>query len=453
MIVRFDDSLPIIARIVCDELGAKALASGVVLRDATGRLAFFSDAELSTEASEQLSRRLRHELQAYARSDRIVACRGEFGVSDILSDPTILKVTANDCDLRLVDRRLVGADWLRAPACAAKPPQRYVFASLKGGVGRSTALSVAAAHFASHGRRVLAIDLDMEAPGLGAMLLDPAGLPEFGVIDALVENGLSPLDDTFLADLVSPSSLTNRGKIDVMPAFGARSIRNPKEILAKIARAYTENVRSDGTVASILDQVSELVDRFADPTRYDAIMIDARAGLHETTAASVLGLGAEVFLFGLNEPQTFQGYAAMLSHLSRFLNASSPLPEWVERITMVQGRAPDSASHSEFVEKCRSLFAEVGLVSRSGIAGNIVRLPAEPFNNVPWDEEVSDEDLGLDDSPGGREPIAILDDERFRLFNPGGKRDLLSEAVYRASFGVFLDRISESWSDHAGGGH
>jgi hypothetical protein len=275
MIVRFDDSLPILARAVSDELGQVGLQAGAILRDSMGRLAFFASTELSEEVIERLSRRLRADLGSYARTDRIVAGIGEFGVADILDDPTTLKVEVHGHRLRLVDRRLVGADWLRAPAPVAAPPPRYVFASLKGGVGRSTALSVAAAHLASRGRRVLAIDLDMEAPGLGAMLLDHATLPEFGLIDALVENGLAPLDEAFLADLVGPSSLTDRGRIEVIPAFGRRSIENPGEVLAKIARAYTEDLRPDGTVASILDQVRELVDYFADPMRYDAILIDA----------------------------------------------------------------------------------------------------------------------------------------------------------------------------------
>jgi hypothetical protein len=55
--------------------------------------------------------------------------------------------------------------------------------------------------------RILVVDLDLEAPGLGPMLLDEGTLPEFGVLDALVENGLAPLDETFLADLVGPSAL------------------------------------------------------------------------------------------------------------------------------------------------------------------------------------------------------------------------------------------------------
>jgi hypothetical protein len=450
MTVRFDDSLPILAKAVAAELGKDALLSGVALRDSTGRLAFFAPNDLDEATIERLSSRLRADLGCYARTDRIIAKASDFGARAILDDLTALHVSVGEYRLRLLDRRLVGADWLRAPSAIAPPPPRFVFASLKGGVGRSTALSVVAADLAARARRVLAIDLDMEAPGLGAMLLDDGTLPEFGVIDALVENGLCSLDDEFMADLIGPSALgDNRGRIDVIPAFGQRSVRNPGDVLAKIARAYTEDVQPDGSIASILDQVRVLVDRVSDSMRYDAILVDTRAGLHETTASAILGLGAEVFLFGLDEPQTFQGYSALLAHLARFVEPCGRAPEWLERMTMVQGKAlTDLQTRRAFVEKCQSLFAETGLTSRPFTTETAVPLPAEPFKDVPWDndDDVSDEELEFDQKGGPREPLSILDDERFRLFEPIRNRDLLSESVYRSSFGALLDRINEAFS-------
>ena len=264
MPIRFDDSLVALVKVVTEELGSEALGGGVVVRDITGRLAFFSTQEIQKVDIERISSRLSVDLHPYARKDRPLAGATDFGVPGILSDPAIHRVLVGSQWVRLVDRRLVGADWLREPAPPAPPPPRFVFASLKGGVGRSTALAVVAADMAFRGRRVLAIDLDMEAPGLGAMLLDEGTLPEYGLIDALVENGLSPLDETFFADLVGPSALADRhGRIDVIPAFGRRSFRNPGDVLAKIARAYAEDVRPDGKVSSMLDQVRSLVDRFA----------------------------------------------------------------------------------------------------------------------------------------------------------------------------------------------
>jgi len=288
-----------------------------------------------------------------------------------------------------------------------------VFASIKGGVGRSTALSVIAAHLASRGGRVLVLDLDLEAPGIGAFLLTPETTPEFGMIDALVENGLSGLDDAFLADLVGPSALASQGgRIDVIPAFGRRSIQYPGDVLAKIARAYAEDGLPDGTVATVLDQVRDIVDKFSDPLRYDVILIDSRAGLHETTASAVLGLGAEVLLFGRDEPQTFQGYAALIAHLARFVPNDGPMPEWMERLTVVQAKAPvEAEERTGFDQRWQELFAEFGPGRRTPPTMTEMPSPADNFRDITWNEDISDDDLFAGEWSVAP-PIAVLSDDR-----------------------------------------
>jgi hypothetical protein len=443
--VRFDDSLPGLAEVVADALGEEALLSGLVLRDTSGRLAFLSSSELPKATVKVLTKNLRDRLGVYARTDRTVADIKDVGVRELLDDAGSVIISLPRQRLRLLDRRLVGADWQRRPAPLAKGPPRFVFASLKGGVGRSTALAVGAVAQAARSRRVLAVDLDLEAPGLGAFLLEPATLPEFGLIDALVENGLGPLDERFMADLVGPSAISqHKGRIDVIPALGRRSMENPGEVLAKIARAYGETMGADGATATILDQVRTIVDRFANSRRYDAIFVDARAGLHETTASAILGLGAEVFLFGVDEPQTFQGYAILLAHLARFAEGERFPPEWLQRVTMVQAKAPASGGErAAFMERCETLFAAAGLSGRHREAARSVPLPAGPFSDVPWDETVRDEELGIGDADWLPEPIAILEDERFRHVGQLRWMDLLVEDVFRSSYGMLLQRIEE----------
>jgi len=445
MTIRFDDSLPTLAQVVAETLGEKVLAAGVAVRDTTGRLCFFAASELDETTVERLSDRLRIALGPYARSDRVAAGATDYGVTQVLTDPAALTVAAGAYRVRLLDRRLVGADWLRAPFPAAPPPPRFVFASLKGGVGRSTALAVTAADLASHGLRVLAIDLDLEAPGLGPMLLDEGTLPEFGVLDALVENGLAPLDETFLTDLVGPSGLAGgRGRIDVIPVLGRRSLSHPADVLAKLARAYVEDIGPDGNVATVLDQIRTLVDSFADPRRYDAILVDARAGLHETTAAALLGLGAEVFLFGLDEPQTYQGLTALLSHLARFVDREQGAPEWLGRLTLVQGKATQGhPARQAFAQRCQTMFTDVGLGPMTPTAAP--ELPvAGIFRDIPWDDTAPDAAVLPDEDWQPRTPLAVADDPRFRGFDPQVRPDLLAEPVYRSAFGQLLDQIHDA---------
>lgn len=440
--IRFDDSLPKLVQIISDNLGKDVVSSGVALRDISGRLAFFSASELDEKKIETLSTLLCEELGPYARTDRVLAGRNDFGATQILKDPTAYFVLIDGLNIRVVDRRLVGADWQRPPVSVAPPPLRLVFASLKGGVGRSTALAVAAGDLALKGKRVLAIDLDIEATGLGSMLLDEDTLPEFGVLDALVENGISGLDESFLMDMIGPSALAKgRGRIDVAPVLGRRSLKNPADVFAKIAIAYAEDVNESGEIMTFLDQVSSLIDRFAATKNYDVILVDARAGLHETTAAAVMGLGAEVFLFGRDELQTFQGFRVLLAHLARFVDNKNQRPEWLSRLTFVQGQAPQElAKRQHFQDLCNTIIVESGLgpsdISQGEISGQI-----SSFSNIPWDDEVPDAEVLPNEDSRIQGPFAILDDPRFRGFDPLLKRDLLSEQIYQSTFGQILEQI------------
>jgi MinD-like ATPase involved in chromosome partitioning or flagellar assembly len=444
--VRFDDSLSILVDVVHRELGNRVLRNGIALRDVNGKLAFISKGKLNATKRDRAEAQLRKALLNYARSDRVLADIGDFGTAPLLEEKGYLHVRVSGHVVSLLDRRLVGGDWLRSPAPVAPPPSRFVFASLKGGVGRSTALSVAAADLARQGRRVLAVDLDMEAPGLGSILLDDETLPEFGIVDALVENNISRLDQAFFADLVGPSGLADRnGKIDVIPAFGKRSRKNPGDVLAKIARAYTEDIDEDGNVSTVLDQINSIIANYSQPNRYDVILLDARSGLNETTASAVLGLGAEILFFGLNDAQTFHGYAALFAHLARFLEDDQSLPEWIGRLTMVQAKASaDPSDREEFSERSKSLFLDSGLARPMNREEPFNRKESvSSFREIVWREDNDDIDLDFVESQPSV-PIAILEDEHFRRFRPLINNDVLLHSVYMSSYGSLLERIREA---------
>jgi Mrp family chromosome partitioning ATPase len=85
--------------------------------------------------------------------------------------------------LRYVDRHRSRTSWfmpLRAPSQAAPTDLQasapvIAFYSFKGGMGRTTAAAAYALRQAKAGRRVVAIDLDLDAPGLGRLLGTEAG--------------------------------------------------------------------------------------------------------------------------------------------------------------------------------------------------------------------------------------------------------------------------------------
>lgn len=430
MTVRFDESLPALVDIVASRIGVDMLARSVFLRDATGFLSVVIDDNFSEEALEKWNEDAVALIGSYARSDGCVRDRSAPGATRLLAADDAANLRMGGHAFRFIDRRMVGADWLLPPV-KLQGGKRIAFASIKGGVGRSTALAVTAAHLSARGLRVLAIDLDLEAPGIGSMLLSDAVMPTYGSLDYLVENGISQIDDDFLANVRGKSTLGGSGgQVTIVPAFGRSTLEKPAGGLAKIARAYLEDVAPEGPI-SLTEQVRQMVLKLEESGSYDVTLIDARAGLHETTAAVLLGLGAETLLFGIDEPQTFQGYRLLMAHLAARRPAG--LEEWRERIQFVHAKAPvTAADQMTAAGRFRDLLAVFDADAPENTEE--VDLTADDFD-VEWTEGDLEVDALLrDDTP----VIPILDDTRYRGFNPLQQPALLDSEVFSATFGNLI---------------
>jgi hypothetical protein len=86
-------------------------------------------------------------------------------------------------------RPLPGPPWPTDPEADAGGPPILSFYAFKGGAGRSTALAIFAAQRAHAGERVVVVDLDLAAPGVGVLLGDPA-VAQAGVVDYWLEQPL-----------------------------------------------------------------------------------------------------------------------------------------------------------------------------------------------------------------------------------------------------------------------
>lgn len=441
----FDDALPRFAKLVLELLGDDALARNLFLRDASGLLTFVDvAANLRAEDKELLAERAIAEISPYVDTQGFaIATPSELfdqRLADLKNARRLpVQIGTELVYANVVDRRMVGADWMQKPTAAATGPLRAVFASLKGGVGRSTALCVAAAHLSSRGHRVLAIDLDLEAPGLGNMLLSPGTLPSFGLLDYLVEQGVGSTDEAFLADMVAPSWLGGgRGRVDVLPAIGARSLASPSNVLGKIARAYLSSTSEDGGL-TFADHMRTVVGFFSDPLRYDAILIDARAGLHETTAAAVVGLGAEVFFFGIDQPQTFSGYELLLAHLG-ILEVQED-DDWRDRLRFIQAKAPESQELRRRFAMDMIALQRKNLWPESSVGVSAVDLASlKDTFLVEW-SDIGPIPPELESGP--LEVLSVLDDTRYKNFDPLEESSLLDTSVYGATYGEFLAMLED----------
>jgi cellulose biosynthesis protein BcsQ len=426
----FDNSLPRFAEALRQALGADALSAGVVVRDNSGRLAFISERTSPPENEvTDIKQKLGKALGAYARPDRVIAFKDDAGASGLLSDPARVPIEIDGTTIHLIDRRIVGAVWLDAPKEDVAVPPRIVFASLKGGVGRSTALAIAAADLARRNKNVLVVDLDLEAPGVGDLLLSEERKPALGVVDYLVENGICPIRRPELTGFVGLSEHTTSegGRIDVVPAFGRTSSEHPENVLSKLARALIEDVQ-DGQSVSVVAQISGMLDSFSGLQAYDAILIDSRAGLAELAAPAILGLGATVLLFSIAQMPSIEGYRALFAGLNLLAQrdrAEGKEAAWRQMLKAVHAKASlDPNTMSRHRDDLYDLFANF-LYDEEGSPAAI----AQTFT------------FGIDDPSAPHWPLVIPFNQAFVSLDTSKRANQLTQPFYEQTFRQFMDGI------------
>jgi hypothetical protein len=429
MTVRFDDVVHKVIGVLESTIPDWRPERLTLLRDIFGKVSVV-DPGVPSNLKSSVEEALKNALQGYA-SDAPILLPANSGIAKaaIRRQALLCRVETTpqqkELTVCIADHKIVGQDWVAQPRPTSDKSPRIVFASLKGGVGRSTALCVTAAELAKRGFNVLVVDLDLEAPGLGSMLLADSQVPKYGVLDYLVENGRHQIDGTELDEFVATSVLTDRdagqGIVDVVPATGGICLQNPHNVIAKLGRALVEDIRVNGTSISVRDQIASMVDRLVSRKRYDAVLIDARAGMAELTAGALFGLGATALLFGVDQRQTFEGYSYLLAHLAQ-LPPGSPLDDWRYNIRFVQAKA--SANPLE-----RQAFKDA-----------LYELATDHFYEDA-DTSPNAFSFGIDEPRAPHSAWWVGFDGRFLGFDPVRDRKFLHETIYSASFGEFLNNV------------
>jgi len=241
--------------------------------------------------------------------------------------------------VRVVDRLVAESNWASIAPLSSRAP-RVVFFSIKGGVGRSTALAATAWALAQAGKRVLVLDMDLESPGLSSALLPSDRRPQFGIADWLVED-LVGNGDAVIPDMWATSTLARDGEIWVVPAHG----RDPGEYVSKLGRVWMSTVQPDGARHNWSQRLHRLIEKLEDLHQPDAILIDSRAGIDEIASSCVTDLGAGlVLLFAIDGEQTWSGYSILFEHWRK----SGVAEEIRKRLQLVGATIPDVDSAAYF---------------------------------------------------------------------------------------------------------
>ena len=343
----FDQALPTVLGLLAEQFARfaeKARPETTIVRDAFGGLFVVlpDDALPDTATWQSLAARLHAALGRYSPGERrvLLAVGDLIDANDVLASADRVRLP-DVPNTWLVDRLQTNQDWLRTPLGARPPLPTAVAFSIKGGVGRTTACALWAWFLAREGRDVVVVDLDLESPGLAGVLLSDERLPDYGLVDRLVESLRAPADELLLHECLSDCPLAHDapGRIRVLPAYGKKT----RDYINKLGRIYMPSASADGAVLlGIAERLWQLLEELARlPEPPDAVLLDSRAGLHDISSAAMTRLAAQVFLFARDDPASWQAYGLLFDHLSKARSVQWGMPDddlrW--RLTMVVAQA------------------------------------------------------------------------------------------------------------------
>lgn len=298
----------------------------VAVRDIRGQVRLVVESSDLSAWSAEKENEISQLLGAYrALGDFLIQVGTDNGFDDFFNAPEAFSSDKLPERIRILDRLITGREWLYPVGDKGNHPPRFVFFGLKGGVGRSTAVSMAAWHLAQQGKKVLVIDLDLESPGLGNMLLpvrqdlrddgDTAlpGWPDYGMTDWFVEDAVGQADEALLKQMIQPSPIegAGQGEIIVVPAAGGLY---DQDYVSKLSRAYADLPNNLGKIEVFGDRLARAISQIENHVQPDVVLLDSRAGIHHISAVALTRLQAYVYLFASDTEQTWAGFNALFSH-------------------------------------------------------------------------------------------------------------------------------------------
>lgn len=361
---KFDSILPDTLHVLAQRFGDSPPET-ILIRDALGKLAITLPDDALANAAEwdDLANKLDQALGIYSPGPRRVLLRHSDLVipEDIIDSPD--KVLLPDTSRTwLIDRLQTNQDWLRKPLVGQPPLPTAVAFSIKGGVGRTTAFALWAWYLARQGKNIVLVDLDLEAPGVAGLLLDEDHMPDYGLVDWLVEALVGQPDELLLRECLAECALSSDepGRIRVLPAFGKKT----NDYVNKLGRIYMPTYAAEtGKFSGLAERLLMLLEQLAGLSdKPDAVLLDARAGLHDIGSAAVTQLGGEVFMFARDDYQSWQAYQRLFKHLRMARSVEWGMPDndlrW--RLGMVAAQVESTETAKlRFVERSYEAWLEL----------------------------------------------------------------------------------------------
>lgn len=175
------------------------------------------------------------------------------------------------------------------------------FYSYKGGVGRTIALIQTAYNLVQEGKRVLMLDLDIEAPSLHKLfsksVCDPVNGVKYGMVEYLYRSVVQKQENVALNDMFCTIPLEDgEGALFLIPALKEMS----NKYIYEIGRLQTEQIQDKQIFSAIIKQIK-------DELNIDYIFVDTRAGFNPWGALSLLSLSSQVIFVAYPNIENIEG--------------------------------------------------------------------------------------------------------------------------------------------------
>jgi MinD-like ATPase involved in chromosome partitioning or flagellar assembly len=214
--------------------------------------------------------------------------------------------------------------------------ETVAFYSYKGGVGRTLLVANTAQFLALSGRRVVALDLDLEAPGLHHKLWNPTAVTTRGAVDELLAALEGEQRDRSLRDAAIEVQLPSGsgGSLFLIPAGSAPS---PAywAALERLNHALRAHRRNGGLPEAVLELQARIAEEF-DP---EFLLIDSRTGITELGGLATSLLADRVICLMTTSPESVEGIRVVADALRAAPRLASQEPLRIEfLLTRVENR-------------------------------------------------------------------------------------------------------------------
>jgi MinD-like ATPase involved in chromosome partitioning or flagellar assembly len=271
--------------------------------------------------------------------------------------------------------------------------ETVVFYSYKGGVGRTLLVTNTAQFLAMSGRRVVALDLDLEAPGLHQKLgnretLDRAASGALcGAIDELLNTLENEPPRHGLRETAVNVDLPfgTKGSLFLIPAGAA-----PSHAYWAALERLNNSLRAQRRNGGLLEAVLELQARIAEEFAPDFLLVDTRTGITELGGLATSILADRVVCLTTTAPESVDGTRIVAEALRAAPRLSSQQPLRIDfLITRVATGSTRSASVSNAIKQLGGNVAV--LPHDSGIANEEQVRTVSRLGPFP---DLADEDAG-----------------------------------------------------------